>query len=283
MNTTTNNKSNILVIGSTGKTGSRVASRLKAMNWPIRLGSRSADIPFDWEDAKTWDAALEGMDAAYISYVPDLAVPGSLPIIQQFTKKAVEKGLTKLVLLSGRGEREAEECEEVIMNAGVDWTIVRANWFNQNFSEGNFVEQVLSGHVALPAGDILEPFIDCDDIADVAVAALTQDGHSGELYVVSGPRAITFKEAIDEIAKATGQTITYEQISVEEYEDMLNQYGVPEAFVWLLKYLFGELFDGRNSQPMDGVERALGRKPTDFSEFVQKTAKTGVWQLQQAN
>src|SRR5687768_14930064 len=117
MNTTTNNKSKILVIGSTGKTGSRVASRLQAMNWPIRLGSRSADIPFDWEDAKTWDAALEGMDAVYISYVPDLAVPGSLPVIQQLTKKAVEKGLTKLVLLSGRGEREAEECEEVIMNA----------------------------------------------------------------------------------------------------------------------------------------------------------------------
>src|SRR6185312_5574166 len=119
--------------------------------------------------------------------------------------------------------------------------------------------------------------------ADVAVAALTQDGHSGEVYSVSGPRSLTFKQAIDEIAKATGQTITYEQISVEAYADMLNQYGVPEVYIYLLKYLFGEVFDGRNASVMDGVERALGRKATDFSEYVRKTVKTGVWTQHPSN
>jgi uncharacterized protein YbjT (DUF2867 family) len=283
MNTTTKNKKQTLVLGSTGKTGSRVANRLQAMGWPVRLGSRSADIPFDWNEPQTWDAVLEGIHSVYVSFVPDLALPGSAEIITKFSKKAVDKGVKKLVLLSGRGEPEAEECEEVVMKSGADWTIVRANWFCQNFSEGAFTEQVLSGHVALPAGDMVEPFVDADDIADVAVAALTQDGHSGEVYSVSGPRAITFKEAIDEIAKATGQTIQYEQISVDAYADMLNQWGVPEIYVYLLRYLFSEVFDGRNASVQDGVERALGRKATDFSEYVQKTMKTGVWQQHPAN
>jgi uncharacterized protein YbjT (DUF2867 family) len=278
MNNTTNKKLKTLVLGSTGKTGSRVASRLEALNWPMRHGSRSAAIPFDWYNNSTWDAALNGMEAVYVSFVPDLCVPGSVEMVGAFAKKAVEKGVQKLVMLSGRGEPEALDCEQQIINSGVaDWTIVRASWFCQNFSEGNFLDSILAGHLALPAGDMVEPFIDADDIADVAVAALTQDGHSREIYQVSGPRALTFRQAIDEIAQATGRTIVYETISLDEYTETLRNYQVPEEYVWLLRYLFGEIFDGRNAHIDDGVERALGRKATDFSEYVQKTLKTGVW------
>jgi uncharacterized protein YbjT (DUF2867 family) len=184
----------------------------------------------------------------------------------------------QLVMLSGRGEPEAFECEQrIILSRVMQWTIVRAAWFCQNFSEGNFIDQVLSGHVALPAGDVPEPFVDADDIADVAVAALTQPGHIARIYDVTGPRALTFKEAVEEIAKATGKPIQYQQISIEEYGEMLRSYQVPEEYISLLSYLFGEILDGRNQRVDPGVERALGRQPTDFSEYVRKTVASGVW------
>lgn len=284
MNTTSNKPLKTLVLGSTGKTGSRIATRLMALNWPVRLGSRNADIPFDWYNESTWDAALDGMEAVYISFVPDLCVPGSVEKVGKLARKAVEKGVRKMVLLSGRGEPEALECEQEVMHSGVpEWTIVRASWFCQNFSEGNFLENILAGHLALPAGDMAEPFVDADDIADVAVAAFTRDGHAGEVYEVTGPRALTFQQAVNEIANATGRTIQFETISLDEYTELLRGYQVPEEYVGLLRYLFGEVFDGRNAQPQDGIERALGRKPTDFREYVQKTVKTGAWNTELAS
>jgi uncharacterized protein YbjT (DUF2867 family) len=164
-----------------------------------------------------------------------------------------------------------------VMDAGVDWTIVRASWFCQNFSEGNFLEPIQAGHVALPAGNIGEPFVDADDIADVAVAALTEAGHSKKVYEVTGPRLLTFKEAIAEIAKATGRDIKYEQVPVKAYADLLSEYGLPKDLIWLVNYLFAEVMDGRNESIADGVQQALGRKATDFSEYVKKAAATGVW------
>jgi uncharacterized protein YbjT (DUF2867 family) len=220
---------------------------------------------------------LNNVRSVYISYYPDVAIPGAVKAIEEFTALAVKKGVEKLVLLSGRGEEEAQECEKVVMNAGVDWSIVRCSWFNQNFSEGNFLEPVLAGYVALPVGDIGEPFIDVDDIADVAVAALTEDGHSRKLYELTGPRLLTFKEAIGEIAKATGREIKFEQIPFKAYSEMLAEYGLPKDLVWLVTYLFTEVLDGRNASIKDGVQQALGRKPADFSEYVKKTAATGVW------
>ena len=266
-----------LVLGGTGKTGSRVVQRLTERGWPVRIGSRSADPAFDWLDEATWGPVLQGVDAVYIAFQPDLAVPGAVAIIQSFVKMAVETGIRKLVLLSGRGEPEAEACEQIVMNAGVDWTILRASWFNQNFSESYLLEPILAGYVTLPVGNVAEPFIDVDDIAEVAVAALTENGHTGQLYELTGPRLLTFEEAVGEIARATGRSIQYEPISMSAYAAMLREYRIPEEFVALLTYLFTEVLDGRNASLADGVERALGRKPTDFSDYVRKTAITGVW------
>jgi uncharacterized protein YbjT (DUF2867 family) len=176
-----------LVTGGTVKTGSRVAARLQQAGHPVRIGSRTADIPFDWEDRETWTPALTGVDAVYVAFQPDLAVPGAPETIRAFAAAAEATGVRKLVLLSGRGESEAEECEQIIQGSGLDWTIVRCSFFAQNFSEGAFIDYVLAGEVALPNGDVPEPFVHADDIADVAVVALTEDGHNGEVYELTGP------------------------------------------------------------------------------------------------
>ncbi|MCF0040870.1 NAD(P)H-binding protein [Dyadobacter fanqingshengii] len=266
-----------LVLGGTGKTGRKVAERLQKLNADVRIGSRSASPAFDWEDKSTWDAALDGIDQVYISFQPDLAAPGATAAISALAKSAADAGVKKLVLLSGRGEEEAQQCEQIVMSSGLDWTIVRASFFNQNFSESFLVDSVAAGYVVLPVGDMREPFIDTDDIADVAVAALTDTKHSRKVYEVTGPLLLTFGEAVQEIAEATNREIVYQEVTIGEYEAMLTKYHVPTDVISLLKYLFTEVMDGRNEYLSNGVEEALGRKPTDFKEFVQKTIGTGVW------
>jgi uncharacterized protein YbjT (DUF2867 family) len=266
-----------LVLGGTGKTGSRVVQRLKDRKRPVRLGSRRGTPPFDWNDATTWPGALQDVEAVYVSYFPDLAAPGATEAIAAFTPVAVKSGVRRLVLLSGRGEPEAQRCEEIVMGSGVEWTVVRASWFAQNFSESYLLDPVLAGQVVLPAGDVGEPFIDTDDIADVAVLALTEKGHAGQVYEVTGPRLLTFAEAVGEIARGTGRKIGYQQCTLEEYRQVMERDQVPPEFVGLVTYLFSEVLDGRNASIADGVPRALGRPARDFSEYVRATAATGVW------
>lgn len=267
-----------MVLGGTGKTGRRVAERLTELGVPVRIGSRSGTPKFDWEDQSTWAAALENVRAVYIAFYPDLAVPGATTAIRSLCDLAVKRGVSQLVLLSGRGEDEAQNCEQIVQNSGADWTILRTSWFCQNFSEGFMQELILSGEVALPVGSVKEPFIDVDDIAEVAVAALTEDGHSGQLYELTGPRLMTFTEAVDEIAKATNRKVQYMQISPEVFSSAMAEQGVPSDAIWLMNYLFTTVLDGRNSYLTDGVKRALGREPRDFSGYVQNAAANGAWQ-----
>lgn len=276
----TNTEDNpILVLGATGKTGRRVIERLTEAGIPIRAGSRTANPPFDWNEPATWAPALDGVRSAYISYYPDLAAPGGVEATGKFAKLAVEMGITRLVLLSGRGEAEAERAEQVVAESGADLTIIRSTWFMQNFSEGDFRGQLLSGEVTLPAGDMVEPFVDADDIADVAVAALTEDGHVGQLYELTGPRLLTFAEAIAEIAHATGREIRYAPVSVAEFAGVMASQDVPSEAIEIFSFLFGEILDGRNAHLVDGVQRALGREPRDFTEFVRDAAAAGAWDL----
>jgi len=196
-----------LVLGGTGKTGRRVAERLTARGLPVRIGSRSGQPPFDWEDQATWAPALDGVGAVYVSYYPDLAAPGAVEAVGSFAELAVANGVRRLVMLAGRGEPEGEQAEQAVRDSGADLTILRATWFSQNFSEDFMLESVLNGEIALPAGNTPEPFVDVDDIADVAVAALTEDGHVGQLYELTGPRLLTFAQVAEEIAQATGREI----------------------------------------------------------------------------
>jgi uncharacterized protein YbjT (DUF2867 family) len=266
-----------LVLGGTGKTGRRVVQRLRARGVPTRIGSRSGEPRFDWEDRSTWPPVLEGVRSAFVSYYPDLALPGAVETVGSFAELAVESGVPRLVLLAGRGEPEAEQAEHAVRESGADLTIVRSTWFAQNFSEDYWVDGIRGGELALPAGDVPEPFVDADDIADVAVAALTDDRHIGELYELTGPRLLTFADAVDEIAEAVGRDIHYVPISLDDFAAAAAAQDAPAEIIELLTRLFGEVLDGRNAHLTDGVQRALGREPRDFSEYARDAAATGVW------
>jgi uncharacterized protein YbjT (DUF2867 family) len=273
----TQERTPILVLGGTGKTGRRIAERLEARGILVRVGSRSGTPPFDWEDRATWAPALDGVRAVYVSYYPDLAVPGAVEATRSFAELAMRKGVRRMALLSGRGEPEAERAERAVRDTGAELTILRSTWFMQNFSEDYMLDHVLSGEIRLPAGDVPTPFLDVDDLADIAVEALTDDRHIGQLYELTGPRSLTFADAADEIGEAAGREIRYTPVSLEQHAIELADHGVPPEFVEFLTYLFQEVVDGRNADTTDGVRRALGREARDFSDYARETAASGVW------
>ena len=266
-----------LVLGGTGKTGRRVVQRLTALDEPVRIGSRSGGLPFDWEDPATWAPALTGVEAAYVSYYPDVAAPGAAEAIGAFAETAVNSGTRRLVMLSGRGEDEAVACEKALAESGADWTVLRCSWFDQNFSEGYLLGPVLSGHVVLPVPAVGEPFVDADDIADVAAAVLTQAGHAGQAYELTGPRLLTFADAIAEIAAATRRPIGYTAIPPTDYAEAMAAENVPAEIIELLTYLFTTVLDGRNAHLGDGIRQVLGRPARDFADYARDAAATGIW------
>lgn len=275
MNTTTTPLT--LVLGGTGKTGRRVAERLDKLGAATRIGSRMAEPAFDWNDRATWISALKGVSRVYVSYYPDLAVPGAPENVAAFAQEALAAGARRLVLLSGRGEEEAQRAEEILKASGAEWTILRASWFSQNFSENFLLDAVRSGTVALPVDDVKEPFVDAADIADVAVAALTQEGHAGKLYELTGPRLISFAEAVKTIAEHAGRPVEFVRVTPEQYRSGLEEIGLDEGYVSLVMYLLTNVLDGRNESLASGVQQALGREPRDFTDYVRETAATGIW------
>ncbi|MEV1003238.1 NmrA family transcriptional regulator [Nonomuraea sp. NPDC050202] len=264
-----------LVLGGTGKTGRRIADRLTSLGLPVRVGSRSATPAFDWQDRGTWQAALDGVTAVYVSYYPDLAFPGAYDDVKAFTELAVRNGVRKLVLLSGRGEPEAQASERTLAESGAEWTVLRCSWFMQNFSEDFLLGSVLDGVIALPAADVPEPFLDVEDIVDVAVAALTQDGHAGKVYEMTGPRLLTFADVATELTEIIGREITFVRVTPEEYVTAAVEHGVPREAAEGLGHLFTDILDGRNATVTDGVREALGRPARDFADYARANAH--VW------
>lgn len=271
-------KETILVLGGTGKTGKRVVKKLEKLGYNVRIGSRSANPSFDWHKPEGWKKVLKGISTVYITYQPDLAVPGALDAIEELIRQAKRTTVKKLVLLSGKGEREAELCEQVVIHSGLEYTIVRASWFNQNFSENFLLEPILNGIVTLPQSDVKIPFVDVNDIADVAVEALTQLKHNGKIYQLTGQRHITFRQAIAEISQVTEREIYFAPISIKAYSEAMIKAGISSDFVWLIEYLFTEVLGNpETAEITNDIEIVLGRKAIDFSEYVRETAKTGVW------
>ena len=266
-----------LVLGGTGKTGRRGVERLTARGLPTRVGSRSGAPPFDWDDRGTWAPALRDVGSVYVTYQPDLAFPGAADAVAAFAALAVASGVRRLVLLSGRNEEGALLGEQAVRESGAEWTLVRSSFMSQNFSESFWLEPVLQGELAVPAGEVAEPFIDAEDIADVAVAALTENGHVGQLYEVTGPRLLTFADALGEIARAIGREVRYVPVSSEQFVAGLSEAGLLADVATFLADLFDEVLDGRNAHLTDDVRRALGREPRDFRDYARRTAATGVW------
>ncbi|MGI5352289.1 NAD(P)H-binding protein [Streptomyces sp. CA-250714] len=273
-----NSPAPVLVLCGTGKNGSRVVERLRERGHPVRVGSRSGEPPFDWESPATWDAAVEGVGAVFIICQPDVGAPGSAQAVRAFGERAARAGVRRLVLLSARGEDLALPTEQAVREAGTEWTILRTSWFFQNFSEGVFLPYVAAGELPFPAGDVREPFIDADDIADVAVAALTEDGHHGRIHDLTGPRLLSYSEAVTELAAAGGPAVRYVPMPLEEYAEWLAGQGLEPALVAFLGELFAQLLDGRNAVVSDGVREVLGRPPRDFADFAREAAAKGAWQ-----
>lgn len=272
----------ILVTGGTGKSGSRVVSRLRAQGAPVRVASRSGEPAFDWHDRTTWDTALEGVKAVYL--VP---LDGQL-LTRSFVERAAQLGVERVVLLSGRGvdvpgySGEANiagathvDGESAVRESGIAWTILRPAWFAQNFSEGIFRDAILAGELRLPAGDGAASFVDAEDIAAVAVAALTEDGHAAQTYELSGPRALTIAEAVTEISEATGRRIRYVPLSPGEFVTELTGQGWPAAEAEDYAEAVSPIRRGMDSHISDGVWRALGRQPRDFTDYVK--AAVNAW------
>jgi uncharacterized protein YbjT (DUF2867 family) len=271
------NTAPILVIAATGKVGSRIVARLEANGTPVRAASRRTSPAFDWEDQATWAPALAGAEIAFVAFVPDLAVKGSVETIRAFTETARRTGLKHMVLLSGRGEANAVASEQIVQASGIGYTIIRAAWFNQNFSEGHLLGPVLEGLIALPAEARREPFVDAGDIADIAVAAmLDPNKHAGQVYEVTGPRLLSFAEVAAEINAAAGLGVQYAHMPLKEFHTlMLSVMDAPTAD--FLHDLCEEVFDGRNEWVGDGLQRALGREPRDFRDYAAEIAASGVW------
>ncbi|RZK57717.1 MAG: NmrA family transcriptional regulator [Pedobacter sp.] len=269
--------SKILVIGANGKTGRRVTDKLKNLNIDVRASSRSTEIPFDWEKPETWGMALDGIEKVYITFQPDLAVPSAVETIRNFVKLASQHDVKKMVLLSGRGEKEAERCENELINSGVDFSIVRASWFMQNFSESFFTDGILQGELVVPQIEALEPFVDADDIADVVVDCLLNDKHKNKIYSLTGPELLSFKRCADKVSEAAGFHVTCIEIPLADYLDGMRQHHYPEDVIWLVQYLFTEVLDGRNEFITDHIEEVLGRKPRSFEDYAINAAKSGMW------
>jgi len=274
---TTHQQPPVLVLGGTGKVGRRIVARLTAREVPVWIGARSAVPAFDWNAPATWPGVLNGVQNVFISYAPDLAVPGASQAVAEFTAQAAAQGVARVVLLSGRGEPEAEAAERLVQDGPLPWTILRCSWFAQNFSEDFLLDPILAGEVALPVDGATEPFLDCDDIAEVATEALLDDRHAGQVYELTGPRLLTFGDAIGEIARAAERPIRFTTIPPEEFAAGLAAAGLSRDEVSLVSYLFATVLDGRNSSVRNGVERALGRPPRDFADYIRQTAKTGIW------
>ncbi|MFI1171349.1 NmrA family NAD(P)-binding protein [Streptomyces melanogenes] len=268
----------VLVTSGTGKTGHRVVERLTALGVPVRSGSRSGEVRFDWADESTWGPALAGADTAYVAYFPDLAAPGAVEAMRTFGGLAVHHGVRRLVLLSGRGEPAAVLAEDALRESGADLTVVRAAFFAQNFSEGAMIEGVLAGEIPFPAGDTAEPWVDADDLADVVVKALTEDGHAGLVHELTGPQLLTLADVAAALSDATGRPVRYVPMSGAEYAGLLERYGLPEGEAQWLAELFTTLLDGHNSSTTDGVKRVLGREPKAFADFARDAAAAGDWQ-----
>ncbi|TDC18439.1 NAD(P)H-binding protein [Kribbella albertanoniae] len=263
----------ILVLGATGKTGRRVAARLRADGVEVRAASRSGETRFDWTDRGTWAAAVQGVEAVY------LVAPEDPSPIEAFVEQAVAAGVRRFVALSGRSMDKVAgrfgagmaEGERVVQASGAGWTLLRANNFAQNFSEDVWHEAVLSGRLELPAGDVREPFVDLEDVAEVAAKVLTSSGHEGRAYDLSGPESITFSEAVETIAKVSGRAVSYVAVTPAEYRSMIVDSGWPAEVADELNELYAIMREGYLTTPSSDIESLLGRPAGSFTAYVERT------------
>jgi uncharacterized protein YbjT (DUF2867 family) len=265
----------IVVLGATGTTGRRLTRRLRAAGADVRAASRHGEVRFDWSDPETWQHTVSGASAVY------LMAPHEQPVDPAFVRLAVEQGVRHLVLLSSRGiEAMGDErllaAERTVRECGAGWTILRPDWFNQNFDEGFLQPAIMAGALAMPVGEARQAFVDADDIAAVAAAALTGEGHAGHTYEVTGPRALTFAEAVAEVAAASGRPVRFGGTD-DDYRAQQQALGVPAEQTDAEIAAFTALRRLGDQGPTGVVEQVTGRPPKDFTAYAAEAATRGAW------
>ncbi|QYG95159.1 NAD(P)H-binding protein [Iamia sp. SCSIO 61187] len=256
-----------LVLGATGKTGRRVAARLEEGGHAVRRASRRSPTRFDWEDPTTWAPALDGAGAVYV-IPPEHPGTDIVPFVEAIERSSV----SRTVLLSARGPEQSGDghlpgVEAAIRASATPWTILQPAWFAQNFDDGEFAADIEAGELRLPVGEGREPFIDADDIAAVAVAALTEPGHEGRTYPLSGPETLTFAEAVATVATASGRELRFVAADPDEWVADQRSHGVPEPIVQILSNLFTAIRTGVNDHVSTGMQDVLGRPPTSLATW----------------
>jgi uncharacterized protein YbjT (DUF2867 family) len=273
----TNASKTILVLGGTGKTGTRVAARLAELGHSVRTAARhGADARFDWDDPTTHRAAVDGVDRIYL--VAPVMRTRFAAQISAFLDLAEAAGARHITYLSAYGidlappEVALRAVELDLMGrASVTHSIVRPAWFMQNFSE-TFLKP-LDGAITVPTGDGSEAFVDAEDIAAVAAATLADpSSHAGAQYAPTGPDRLTMRGAADLIASVTREPIRHVDIDRRAWVDAVIASEVPTEYGEMLMLLTETVASGGGSRPNDDVRGVTGAPPTSFAEFEQRTS-----------
>jgi uncharacterized protein YbjT (DUF2867 family) len=276
MNTTTKP---VLVLGGSGKTGTRVAGKLRDLQVPVRTAARSGtDVRFDWDDRSTYGAALAGADRVYL-VAPTMRVDFA-PQVSDFLDLAEDAGVGHVTFLSAYGIDQASP--EVAIRAvelnligrtGLAHALIRPAWFMQNFSETFLLP--LDDRIVVPTGGGAEAFVDVDDIASVAAATLARpDLHAGAQYAPTGPESLTVAEAAEHISAVTGRPIEHSDIDRDLWIEAITQSGVPPEYGAMLRMLTETVAAGHGAQPNLDVQAVTGRLPIRFADYAARTAQS---------
>ncbi|MBB4513903.1 NAD(P)H-binding protein [Paraburkholderia fungorum] len=279
----------ILVLGATGKTGTRVVAHLTARGAGVVAAVRRPDalvsstgadlVHFDWDEPGGHAKALAGIDAVYL--VPPSCVEDASASIAVFLREAASAGVRRVVLLSSLGVTFADEPfasgrrkhEEAVRESPLAWTILRPSGFFQNFSEGMAQQGIRNDGVIVSAtGDGAVALVDASDIAAVAAEALTQSGHERATYALTGPAAVTFAEAARAIGQACGREIVHMLAPPDTLERFLREAGIPDGYRAMLLRDMAAIREGRAAQVSQHIERVTGREPIAIETFVRNAA-----------
>jgi uncharacterized protein YbjT (DUF2867 family) len=274
-----NNTANrlVLVLGATGKTGSRVAGRLSERGVSVRTAARGgADIRFDWNNPATFEGALQGVTGVYlVSPVMRVDFAG---VVSDFLDQAERAGVQNVTYLSAYGMEHAPA--EVALRAveldlesrgSFTYSIIRPAWFMQNFSE-TFLKPV-DDEIVVPGGTGTEAFVNAEDIASVAAATLAEpERHAGRAYAPTGPESLTLDEAARIISAAAGRTILYRDTDRADWVGAMVRSGVPAEYGEVLRALTETIASGRGSRPNGDVLAATGAAPVSFADFAAEAA-----------
>ncbi|MEJ2864420.1 SDR family NAD(P)-dependent oxidoreductase [Actinomycetospora flava] len=269
----------ITVLAGNGKSGRRIAAALRVAGHHVRVAGRRGPVRFDWHEPATWPGVVDGADALYL-----VAPDGAPDPIGPFVDAALAAGVQRIAMISGRGLEHfdgrfggAMVVGEQAVAATGRGTILRASNFAQGFTEDAFAPGVTAGRLALPAEHVGDAFVDLGDVAAVAARVLTEGGHEGRTYELTGPAVLTFEQAVDVLAAATGRDIRYEALTPDAYAAELRAAGVGEFGVGELGGLFAIMGEGHLASTSDDVPRLLGRPARSFTDWALEQAALGAW------